>query len=193
VETQDGGLMPNRTHYLKNLVSDTRGAEIAEAAAVLPLMFMFLIGIFWFGQAFSIYGAITRAAQDGARAGSLPYCATCGGDNTLTAYAANAASAVQKDLIASRLDPSLAQYPSSHTAIPACAVGGGSKDCDPGASAKVCIQSPIQLTTAGAGATGLCGISVSLSYPYRFWLPFTSVNKQTIWITAAARSRLETR
>ena len=47
---------------LRKLVRDTRGAEIAEAAAVLPLMFMMLLGIFWFGQAFSIYGTITRAA-----------------------------------------------------------------------------------------------------------------------------------
>ena len=45
---------------LRMLAADTSGAEIAEAAAVLPLMFMMLLGIFWFGQAFSLYGAITR-------------------------------------------------------------------------------------------------------------------------------------
>jgi Flp pilus assembly protein TadG len=58
--------MPILPHYLRALVRETRGTEIAEAAAVLPLMFLFLLGIFWFGQAFSIYGAITRAAEDGA-------------------------------------------------------------------------------------------------------------------------------
>ena len=63
--------------HLRKLGSETVGAEIAEAAAVLPLMFMILLGIFWFGQAFSIYGAITRAAQEGARAGAAPSCATC--------------------------------------------------------------------------------------------------------------------
>ncbi len=57
---------------LHRLGAEVRGAEIAEAAAVLPLMFMMLLGIFWFGQAFSIYGAITRAAQEGARAGAVP-------------------------------------------------------------------------------------------------------------------------
>ncbi len=62
---------------LRKLAAETRGAEIAEAAVVLPLMFMILLGIFWFGQAFSIYGAITRAAQEGARAGAAPYCTTC--------------------------------------------------------------------------------------------------------------------
>jgi len=185
--------MRNLIPDLKRVACDTRGAEIAEAAAVLPIMFMILLGIFWFGQAFSIYGAITRAAQDGARAGSLPFCATCNGDNTLTAYATNAVNAVQNDLLASKLDPTLAQWPASHTALPACAVGGGSKDCDNSASTRVCVQAPIQLTNSGLGATGLCGISVSISYPYRFWLPFTSISKQTILITASSRMRLETR
>ncbi len=55
--------MKSSPNTLRMLVHETRGAEIAEAAAVLPLMFMMLLGIFWFGQAFSIYGAITRAAQ----------------------------------------------------------------------------------------------------------------------------------
>jgi len=58
---------------ISRLAAETTGAEIAEAAAVLPLMFMILLGIFWFGQAFSIYGAINRAAQEGARAGSIAY------------------------------------------------------------------------------------------------------------------------
>ena len=95
---------------LRRLCAEARGAEIAEAAAVLPLMFMMLLGIFWFGQAFSIYGAITRAAQEGARAGAAPYCATCSG-NLLSTYAANAVSATQVALIASKLDPALVRSP----------------------------------------------------------------------------------
>jgi len=180
--------------YLYRLANETRGAEIAEAAAVLPLMFMMLLGIFWFGQAFSIYGAITRAAQEGARAGSVPYCATCGGDNRLLTYKANAATAVQNAMLASKLDPNLAQFPSPQPALIACDAGGASSICDAGASAHVCVQAPIQLRSdGGLGATGLCGVSVSLRYPYRFWLPFTSVNRQTIWISTASRVRMETR
>lgn len=184
--------MPKVVCHLKRLASDARGAEIAEAAAVLPLMFLMLLGIFWFGQAFSIYGAITRAAQDGARAGSLPFCATCNGDNRLSVYASNAVNAVQNDLLASKLDPSLAQYPSPQPTLFSC-TDSSSKGCDGTASTNFCIQAPIQLTTTGLGATGLCGISVSMRYPYRFWLPFTSINKQTIWISASSRVRMETR
>ena len=177
---------------VRNLAIDVRGAEIAEAAAVLPLMFLVLLGIFWFGQAFSIYGAITRAAQDGARAGALPYCATCNGTNTTAAYAANAVAAVQSDLLASKLNPSLAQYPTPRPSAFSCN-NGSSVPCSSTASTNFCVQAPIQLprTPSGASPTGLCGVSVSLRYPYRFWLPFTSINKQTIWITASARVRME--
>src|ERR1700737_1726277 len=47
-------------------ITNTDGAEIAEAALVLPLVFMLLLGIIWFGRAFNIYSTITQAAQQGA-------------------------------------------------------------------------------------------------------------------------------
>jgi len=181
--------MPSLACYLRSLARETRGAEIAEAAAVLPLMFTMLLGIFWFGQAFSIYGAITRAAQDGARAGSIPYCVTCSQPSTL---AANAVSAVQSDLLASKLDPTRAQYPSPAPSGLSC-TDGSAVVCNGTASSNFCVQAPVQLRTTAQGGTGLCGVSVSLRYPYRFWLPFTSINKQTIWITASSRMRMENR
>ena len=138
------------------LGKDTRGVEIAEAAAVLPLMFMMLLGIFWFGQAFSIYGAITRAAQEGARAGAAPYCTTC---NTANSPTTNATDAVNNALTASRLDPAKVQ--------------------------SLSIQVPVLLTP------GVNGISVSFRYPFQFWLPFTSLNKQRLLLLASARVRLE--
>src|SRR5215467_15625688 len=76
--------------FVRRLATETRGTEIAEAAAVLPLMFTMILGIFWFGQAFSMYGTITRAAQDGARAGVAPYCTTC---TTTTSAGQNAFNA----------------------------------------------------------------------------------------------------
>lgn len=173
---------------LRMLLRDTRGAEIAEAAAVLPLMFMILLGIFWFGQAFSIYGTITRAAQEGARAGAIPYCATCSG-NTLAQYATNAVTAVQKTLAASNLDPTLARQPATPPVFNSCT--SASTACSAAASTNVCVQMPVQLTNPVTGADGVCGISVTFQYPFQFWLPFTSLNKQQIWMTASARVRLE--
>jgi len=90
------------------LARDDRASEIAEAAAVMPLMFMMLLGIFWFGQAFSIYGTITRAAQEGARAAAAPVCTTCAGTAN---PGVNASAAVQTVLSAAKLDPTRARWP----------------------------------------------------------------------------------
>jgi hypothetical protein len=168
----------------RRLAAETRGAEIAEAAAVLPLMFMILLGIFWFGQAFSIYGAITRAAQEGARAGAAPYCATCSGANSATT---NAVNAVKTALLASKLDPTQTRSPLPPPAFTACLAASSSCSVT---STQVCVQSPVLLKDSGAAA-GVCGMSVSFQYPFQFWLPFTSLNKQKIWITASARVRME--
>jgi Flp pilus assembly protein TadG len=182
------------------LINDSRGAEIAEAAAVLPLMFMVLLGIFWFGQAFSIYGAITRAAEVGARAGAAPYCSSCNSDtNTLAQFSTNAVNAVQASLQASNLNP--AAIPNSSPAnVPVFNSCISSVQGNPGcstASGSICVQVPVQLTSTGtngpiAGAAGVCGISVTFQYPYQFWLPFTSLNKQQIFLPASARVRMET-
>lgn len=170
---------------LRELLRDTQGVEIAEAAAVLPLMFMILLGIFWFGQAFSIYGAITRAAQEGARAGAAPYCTTCNSPNTPTTNVTNAVNSV---LTVAHLDPSLIR--SSAPTVNTCPGFSLTTSCPANG---VCVQYPIQLSNTTLGTTSACGISVSLQYPFRFYLPFTSLNKQLIYLTATARVRLETR
>ena len=177
--------MPTLVHQLGKLRRETSGAEIAEAAAVLPLMFLFLLGIFWFGQAFSIYGAITRAAQDGARAGAAPYCATC---NTTNTPATNAVNAINTSLRASKLDPTRILAPSSPQTFNACS--GASTGCATVSGSNVCVQGPVQISNTSGGST-VCGVSVSIQYPFQFWLPFTSLNKQRILLNASARVRME--
>ena len=156
--------MPNLAHSLRRLGRETRGVEIAEAAAVLPLMFMILLGIFWFGQAFSTYGAITRAAQEGARAGATSYCTTCTipSGSTATTMATNA---VNNALTASKLDPTQV--------------------------VSLVVQVPIQMASTTSGTNGVNGIAVSFQYPFQSWLPFTALNKQRILLSASARVRLE--
>jgi Flp pilus assembly protein TadG len=171
---------------LRRLARETRGTEIAEAAAVMPLMFMMLLGIFWFGQAFSIYGTITRAAQDGARAAAAaPACTTCAPGN---AAASNAYAAIQSALTAAKLDPLQAVPPSPIPSLLACNTGT-TQGCT-GAS-NVCIQTNVQLSVRAGGGVGVCGVSVSFQYPYKFWLPFTSLNKQQVLLNASARVRSE--
>jgi len=174
---------------IRNLLRGTRGTEIAEAAAILPLLFMAIMGIFWFSQAFRLYGTITRAAQEGARAGAQPNCSTCSVDSN-TQQAINAVNAVNAVLTASKLDPTQVAYPFPRPAFNSCS-GVGGTNCIGAASGKVCVQAPVQLSNNFSGS-GVCGMSVSFTYPFTFPLPFASIGNRTVNLRAQARVRMET-
>lgn len=184
----------------RTLASDTSGTEIAEAAAVLPLMFMVLLGIFWFGQAFSIYGTITRAAQEGARAAVAPTCSTCaaGTDPSTAAY-----NAIQNVLTNANLNVKAMALPTTTPALNQClgSNAGSAAPCD-GNGLNVCIQGvqhskkgdlseSLVVLSPAAGAGSVCGIAVSFQYPFSFYLPFTSLNKQLMYLPAHAEVRAE--
>lgn len=190
----------------------SHGSEIAEFAMVLPILFMLLIGIYWAGQAFRIYGAMTNAARDGARAAVNPACTTCGGIDPTT----NAWTVIQNDLQAAHINPNALQPPTNPPAVCACLAGGPTTGCtsttvpcDRSVS-NICVQGVrhrrrgalvedyVQLSTSASlvgngqnGGAGECGISVSFQYPYKFWLPGTSLNNQTINLQAQAQMRAE--
>jgi hypothetical protein len=182
------------------------GSDLAEAALVLPLMFTILLGIFWFGQAFSIYGTITHAAREGARAAVAPACSTCSGANDPTQ---NAYNAIKSALQAAKLDPAKLQQPSPPPGLCICGssstncTGRSAVSCDP-LRPEICVQGVsrarrgpidqdnVQLSTTSGGGAGVCGISVSFQYPYKFWLPGTSLNKRQILLPAQAEMRVET-
>jgi TadE-like protein len=177
------------TRTIRNLLRGTGGTEIAEAAAILPLLFMAIMGIFWFSQAFRLYGTITRAAQEGARAGAQPNCSTCSVDSN-TQQAINAVNAVNAVLSTSKLDTTLPAYPNPRPIFNSCS-GFGGTNCIGAASGKVCVQAPVQLSNSFSGS-GVCGISVSFTYPFTFPLPFASIGNRTINLRAQARVRMET-
>src|ERR1700720_2474931 len=89
---------------LKKIASGTTGSEIAEAALVLPIFFMILLGIYWFGRAFNVYATINHAAREGARAALTHTCATCGTPNGRTSLS-TIGTQVKQALQASSLDP----------------------------------------------------------------------------------------
>jgi len=182
------------------------GSDLAEAALVLPLMFTILLGIFWFGQAFSIYGTITHAARQGARAAVAPTCTTCGGTNDPSQ---NAYDAINTALLAAKLDPTKLQMPTIPPGL--CLCGSRSTTCPSGAvkcdlgQKNICVQGVsrkkqnappdqdnVQLSSSNDGGAGVCGLSVSFQYPYTFWLPGTSLNKRQILLRAQAEMRVET-
>jgi Flp pilus assembly protein TadG len=66
------------TTALRLASRDDAGQEIVEAAFVLPILFLILLAIFWFGRAFNINSTLDRAAREGVTSASRPSCATCG-------------------------------------------------------------------------------------------------------------------
>jgi hypothetical protein len=200
-------------HVCSDLAWPALGSEVAEFAMVLPILFLLVIGIYWFGQAFLIYGTITNAARDGARAAVNPACTTCSEIDPT----ANAWTTIQNDLQAAHINPNALQRPTNPPAVCGCSPTGLTTGCSSSTvpcdrnQNNICVQGVnhtgrrrrlsedyIQLSSTAAptgnnqaGGAGECGISVSFQYPYRFWLPGTSLNNQTVNLQAQAQMRAE--
>jgi hypothetical protein len=58
----------------------------------------------------------------------------------------------------------------------------------------VCVQPGVQLSYANLGGAGSCGTSISFryKYPYRFVIPYTSLDLGNIVLPAEAQMRVET-
>jgi Flp pilus assembly protein TadG len=151
------------------------GSEVAEAALVLPLVFMMLLGIYWFGRAFNIYATINHAAQQGARAGVAQTCATCGNASVLNSQGP---TIITNLMNASHVDP--AQIQSYRPALNFCSGNIGSNCVSVGSSGTISMCNNVQITPVTSPGPPVCGVAVSFQYPYQFWLPFTSLNNQQI-------------
>jgi TadE-like protein len=179
-----------------NLARDRRGSEIAETAMILPLLFMFVMAIFWFGQAFRIYGAITHAARQGARAAVAPACTTCTaptGDVPLQ----NATTAVSNDFASAHLSTAPLQAPVAVPNLCACGAApgcGAPVPCDGGPTINICVQENVQLSYPSNGGAGTCGTSVSMRYqsPFHFSIPFTDLDLRNITLYGQSQMRSET-
>jgi hypothetical protein len=175
---------------LKKLATGTTGSEIAEAALVLPIFFLIMLGIYWFGRAFNTYATINHAAREGARAAVAQTCATCGSPN-ISLTTNQIATQVKQSLQASSLDPN--QVTNLGGTPTAC--GGGSASCAQASNPKIWVCYNVQLQppaslplNSGAPA---CGVSVEFQYPYQFSLPFTSLNMQKIMLNAGVQMKGE--
>lgn len=68
---------PSRRPARRPLAGE-RGADLFEAALVLPLLLALIMGIYVFGRAWDVYQTMTRAAREGVRQAVTTSCATCG-------------------------------------------------------------------------------------------------------------------
>jgi hypothetical protein len=158
---------------------------------VLPVVFMLLLGIIWFGRAFNIYSTIQQAAQQGAITAARSSCATClGGLPNASAVSSVIAGVMQ----ASNLDVNQIQLPP----FPNCAAGQPCTTCPPpwppgscpaATSSTIYVCQNVQLNPTGQPVQ--CGSVVSFQYPFQFYLPGTSLNLSQVLLSAQAQSRME--
>ena len=180
------------------LLSSTRASEIAETAMILPLFFMIFMAVFWFGQAFRIYGTLTHGARVGAEAAVAPVCTPCSAGAT---PATNAQTAVYNALLAAHLDKNRLVATKSWASPMLCACGAvttssscaSAAACD-GNVTDVCVQVNVQLSYPTASAMGTCGTSVSARYRYasHFHIPFTTMDLGNMLLPGQAQMRAET-
>ena len=146
------------------------GAQIAEAALVLPLVFMLLLGIIWFGRAFNIYSTIQQAAQQGAIKAARATCATCDPDFPGPSAVSNAVEAVMKS---SNLDTS--QILVTPNLPPQTFCANTPTGCTTTTSNIMVCRNVLLNPPASTTQLPQCGTIVTFQYPFNFHLPFTSL------------------
>jgi len=163
---------------IRRIWHDCTAAEVAEAAFVLPLMFVFLIGIFQFARVYMVYSAMQRAAEEGVHAAAGSDCATCG--NTQLAADVVASGYVHPVLAISHVDDTQLTAPAPANPLTSC-TNGAAIACDPigvGASPKICLRRDVILNKSSGGlppgGAAVCGTALTLVYPYGFTLPSVS-------------------
>ena len=154
---------------MKNQLPGTgeRGSEQVEFAFVAVLLLTMILGIFWFARAYNVHQTITRAAREGARMAVLPNSFAEGNTfldapNVTKSESAVFTSHIAPVLLSDNLDP----------------------DQVTGYSQQVRWLNP-------GDTNAQCGVVISFSYPFTFYLPFTSLNLATIHLSALVQMRRE--
>lgn len=137
------------------------GQAVAELAVLLPVFLMLAVGLLWAGRAFSIYETITRAAREGARAATAPSCTLCGNAFYNQSY-------IQSNVI-----------------NPALRVAG----LDPSQVQNFTFQQNVVLNPASNPTE--VGTVISFTYPFQFYLPFTSLNLTKVNLFTQVQMRNE--
>jgi len=175
-------------------LSSDRAAEIAETAVILPALLMLLLSIYWFGRAYTVYGAINHAAREGAQTAAVPACANCNGGCTWQSSSLPCdtvvVQAVNNSLLSANLDPAKA-IPSTPSPTP--------QPCPNVVPEGVCAQAAggqfticrNMLLNQQRSSPPVCGVIISFQYPHQFVLPFTSLNNQRILLKAQVEMRGE--
>jgi len=182
----------------RQFARDQRGSEVAEAALVLPILFLFLFGILWFGRAFNIYTTITDAAREGSQTAARPACASCAVPSSPCVWSsttfpcdATVETTVLNALQTANLSATniLAYQPANLTfcSPPNVPVAGS---CSAPTANNITICRAVLVSPAVVSGQPQCGTLVSFQYAVPITLPFTTLNMQQLTLTAEGQTRM---
>ncbi len=163
-----------------------RGAEILEAALVLPILFFIIFAMIWLGLAFNVSSAIHRAARQAVHTGASASCALCG--NSLppdTQVVNNVTSALQAaHLRMTKVVPYSPPFACQATPAPNCTTTSNVQICRgvPMSCGTAACQSP----PVACGDSPGQGTRVSFAYQFDSLLPVGAF--RSITIRASAQS-----
>jgi Flp pilus assembly protein TadG len=165
-----------RKSALLRPVHEEHGAQILEFALSVPLLVLFIIGIFDFSNAISLKQKLTNAVRDGARVAASDPASDAGDSSTgLPVQVSDAVQVVDNYLLNEKLsDCGLStQTPAQSGATLTWTVTA--TGCANGATTPLVLTINCGLLSAvGQTGTSLVTTSVSIKYPY-IW-QFTSVS-----------------
>jgi Flp pilus assembly protein TadG len=166
------------------------GQEIAEAAIVLPILFLIFLAIFWFGRAFNISSTLDRAAREGVKAAGRPTCATCGNTFQSSSQVVSQVTAVLNadNLRIAGVQPYSPPFACTASPAPSCTTLQNVEICTgvPLTCGNVACQPS---TPAACGTNAALGVRVS--FAYQTPSPLTIMNLPPIVIHASAQSEPE--
>lgn len=176
--------------------------EIAEAAFVFPILFMFIFAILQFGRVYLVYSTMQRAAEAAAKAATSSTCATCASANYELPADVLATTIVAPIFQNAHVDLNALTVPATPSRN---ACSGAAVACDglgTGATPKICVQRNVILNepqgggSVPASGTAVCGTAVSLAYPLTFSLPSMSatppyVSRQVYALNLKAQAQVK--
>ena len=158
------------------------GQEIAEAALVLPILFLILLAIFWFGRAFNIASTIERAAKHGIQTFDRPTCTVCGNSFSTDAQIVDSVNSALQDDHLQPANVTAYSPPFACNAAPICTTIQGVEICRnvPLTCGTVNCQSP----PAACGSGPVLGVRVSFGYQFTSPLPIANLPAMTLHASA---------
>jgi Flp pilus assembly protein TadG len=164
---------------------DNRAAQLVEFAVSLPLLVVFVVGIFDFSNAFTLKQKLTNAVRDGARVAAADPASDLSSPISVPASVIDAFQVVHNNLVANNINDCgvpLATAPTTSSGLTWTYTG--TTNCPPGGltiiinrgyyfptssttlASVTCTSQPLGGQTATA-VIGTC-VSIQYAYPWRF-------------------------